>query len=514
MNNKLKKLPVGIYTLKEIIGNNYLYIDKTEIALNVINNNKYVFLSRPRRFGKSLFLDTLKNIFEGNKELFKGLYIYKRWNFEKKYPVIKISFANGKVSSRKELDIEIINILEENQKSLGLECKDTSNVSICFRDLIIKASERYNEKVVILIDEYDKPILDNINKLEQANEIREGLANFYSVIKGSDEYLKFAFLTGVSKFSKTSIFSGLNNITDITLNARYGNICGYTQKDIETSFLPYLQGVDLEKLKTWYNGYNFLKDKVYNPYNVLLFIQNDYKYKNYWFETGTPTFLIKLIKEKNYFLPQFSNLIVGEELLNSFDINNIKIESLFLQTGYLTIDEQIIDEDDFIEYKLKIPNKEVKKSLNNILIDHLTSNYRYQPIQKLILKSLRNADLDNLKEAFISIFASIPNNNYTKNNISHYEGYYASILYAYLMSLGLELIAEDITNKGRIDLTVKIEDKIYIIEFKIGNGNALQQIINKNYAQKYMNEGKKIYLVGINFDEEERNITGFECDKK
>jgi len=313
----MKKLPVGIYTLKKIIEDNYLYIDKTEIALNLIENNQYVFLSRPRRFGKSLFLDTLREIFEGNKELFKGLHIYDKWNFEKKHPVIRISFANGSVRSREELDKRIVTILAQNQKDLDIICDDTEDVAGCFRDLIVKANELYNEQVVILIDEYDKPILDNITNPKAASEIRDGLANFYSVIKGSDEFLRFAFLTGVSKFTKTSIFSGLNNITDITLNPRYGNICGYTQNDIETSFLPYLDGVDLEKLKEWYNGYSFLKDKVYNPYNILLFLQNDKKYKNYWFESGTPTFLINLIKETNYFLPNLSKIKIGEEILDS-----------------------------------------------------------------------------------------------------------------------------------------------------------------------------------------------------
>ncbi len=525
MDNKLKKLPVGVYTLETIINENYLYIDKTDIALDVIENNRYVFLSRPRRFGKSLFLDTLRNIFEGNKELFKGLYIYDKYDWSKKYPVIKISFANGNVKSRDELDKRILSVLAENQKNLGVFCSENNDVAGCFRELIVKSNEKYNNQIVVLVDEYDKPILDNITNKEATFEIREGLRNFYSVIKGSDEYLKFAFLTGVSKFTKTSIFSGLNNITDITLVSRYGNICGYTQKDIETSFLPYLNGVNLEKLKEWYNGYNFLKDKVYNPYNILLFIQNEYKYKNYWFESGTPAFLIKLIKENNYFLPRLSDITVGEEIINSFDVDDIKIETLLFQAGYLTIDTEEETLRGGYVYNLKMPNIEVRISLNDLFINYLTNHFGEKiKIQDKLYLILQNAKLDKFKEVLVSLFASLPYNNYTGNTIARFKGYYASVIYAYLASLGIDIIAEDVTNKGRIDLTVKFEKYIYILEFKVTDkkkdtersqsvNQALKQIKNKNYAQKYLSDGKDIFLLGIVFDKKEKNITRFDWQK-
>ena len=508
----LKKLPVGIQTFSEIRKENYLYIDKTKIALDLIENNKYVFLSRPRRFGKSLFLDTLKNIFQAKKEYFEDLYIFDKWDWDVSYPVINISFANGKVRDREELDKKIIDVLEENQKNLALECKNDASVDICFRDLIIKAYEKYNQKVVILIDEYDKPLLDNITNLDTAKEMKDGLYNFYSVIKGSDEFLHFAFLTGVTKFSKVSIFSGLNNIKDISLNKDYGNICGYTQNDIETSFAGHLEGVDLDKLKLWYNGYNFLGDKVYNPFDVLLFIQDHFLYKNYWFETGTPTFLIDVIKKNNYFIPQLADLKVGEELLNSFHIENIKIETLLFQAGYLTIKSSQIDFDDLLEYTLAVPNKEVGLSLNNLFIDYLTDDTTKLAKRKNIFKALNTASLEDFKASLTSLFASIPYNHYVKNNIADYEGYYASVIYAYLASLGFELIGEDVTNRGRIDLTIKINEFIYVIEFKVGGEDALAQIKEKDYAQKYLSDAKTIYLVGINFDESVKNISSFEWE--
>ena len=264
MKKNLKKLPIGISTFSEIIEQDYLYIDKTKEAYELITSYKYAFLSRPRRFGKSLFIDTLQEIFEGNKKLFEGLYIYDKWDFEDKYPVIKISFSGSR--SVEALKQNIFKNMDDAQEKLGIECSENYDYATCFSELIKKSYEKYQKPVVILVDEYDKAILDNIDQMEVAKESREIVKILYTQIKDNDRYIKFAFLTGVSKFTKASIFSGLNNLRDITLLPKYGNICGYTQNDIETTIQPYLEGVDLEKLKEWYNGYNFLKDKIYNPF--------------------------------------------------------------------------------------------------------------------------------------------------------------------------------------------------------------------------------------------------------
>ena len=507
----MKRLPVGIQTFSKIVDGDYLYIDKTKEAYKLITEYEAVFLSRPRRFGKSLFLDTLHEIFNGNKELFKGLYIYDKWDFSVSYPVIKISFA-GDLRSCDSVKKRVINTLKSNSEDLELNCLNVDNPFDYFEELIKKAYKKHNQKVVILVDEYDKAILDNLDQIGVAQEIREIIKSLYSVIKDNDRYIKFAFLTGVSKFSKASIFSGLNNLEDISLNKKFGNVCGYTQKDIETTFLPYLDGVDLEKVKVWYNGYNFLKDPVYNPFDILLFIKNDFIYRDYWFETGTPTFLIKLIKENNYFLPKLSNLVVDEKLVTSFDIENLDVEVILYQAGYLTIDEINIDEDlDIVEYKLKIPNKEVKISLNNYVISSLVQNQNQNNIKLPMVKALKSKNLENLKNSLMAIFSSIPTDNFRKNNIKEYEGFYASVIYVYLQSLGLDIIGEDVTNQGYIDLTIKIENIIYIIEFKMGTANALQQIKDKKYYEKYQNQGKEIYLVGINF--KDKNISLFEWEK-
>jgi len=509
----LKKLPIGIQTFSEIRKKNYLYIDKTDIAYNLIESYKYSFLSRPRRFGKSLFLDTLKNIFEANKELFEGLAIYDKWDWDIKYPVIKISW-DGRNRSIDDLKSNTRSFIRDNQRRLDIVCDEPLDNPTCFKELIQKASKKYNQQVVVLIDEYDKPILDVIEDTEQAKEHREYIKGLYSILKGCDEHIKFAFLTGVSKFSKASIFSGLNMLTDISLNKKYGNICGYTQDDIESDFLPYLDGVDMDRMKNYYNGYNFLKDDIYNPFDTLQFIDNEFLYDNYWFATGTPTYLIKLIKENNYYLPNLLDLTVGKELLSSFDVENIKLEVILYQAGYLTIDEMLEDEDG-IEYRLKVPNKEVQLSLNNFILEFLYNQQDIRRIKKPIREALKSVKLDDLKSTLTSLFASIPNNNYTNNNLQNYEGFYASILYTYFASLGIKLIGEDVTNLGRIDLTLFIEDKIYILEFKVDGkkGEALKQIKDKEYATKYLSHQKDIYLVGIEFSKEKRNIVNFEWEQ-
>jgi hypothetical protein len=513
-----KKLPVGIQTLGEIIEENYLYIDKTRIAQELIETGKYYFFSRPRRFGKSLFIDTLKEIFEGNKKLFEGLHIYDNYDWSKKYPVINISFGGGTIHSRAELEEKWDEILYYNEERLDLKCFSDVYDRRCFSDLIKQAYEKYGEKVVVLVDEYDKPILDNINEVEISNEIRDGLRNLYSVIKDSDRYMKFAMLTGVTKFSKVSLFSGLNNLTDITIDDRYSDICGYTQSDIHEYFLPYLDGVDLEEVKRWYNGYSWggtESQKVYNPFDVLLFISKGHKFENHWFQTATPTFLIELMRDKNYFLPKVSDLEIDEELIGSFDVNSIKIETLLFQSGYLTI-QDIIQSPFGMTYKLGYPNLEVQNSLNNSLIKVLQNNsVELRPTQMKLYNAIMSDDFTLLEKTFRSLYASIPYNNFTNNDIYNYEGYYASVFYAYLASLGLDIRAEDVTNRGRIDLTIILPtNSVYVIEFKTEEGaNALEQIKENRYYEKYESDSKKLFLVGIHFSKAEKNIESFEVEQ-
>lgn len=508
----LKNLPIGIQTLSKIIEGNYAYVDKTAIAYELINKYQYAFLSRPRRFGKSLFVDTLHQLFEGNQALFEELAIYDKWDWRAKYPVIRIDFTEGKLLSMQALDDKLEEIFKSNQKRLGLKCSYAAHDRRCFSELVRLAHEKYNQKVVILVDEYDKPILDNITDVDLADTIRSKLYDIYSVMKGSDRHIHFAFLTGVTKLTKTSVFSGLNNIVDISLDAEFGDICGYTQRDLETTFAQHLAGADMSLVKEWYNGYNFLASPMYNPFDVLQFIAKGFQFRNYWFESGTPSFLIKMLAKNNYYIPDLSNIIANEALLNSFDIKDLNFETLLFQSGYLTIEKQYTNLMGELEYQLKIPNREVQSALNNYILDKLYDDKKIAINRNALFSALHNSHIDDFITALKTIFASIPYNSYANTSLAKFEAHYASIIYVYLQSLGLNIIAEDVTNRGRIDLTVLMPNNIYILEFKMAKSNEdpIKQIKERDYPQKYLSHNKPIHLVGVVFDEQEKNVARYE----
>ncbi len=517
MKESLKNLPIGIQDFREIIEGNYVYVDKTKEALELIKNYKYIFLSRPRRFGKSLFLSTLKEIFQGNRELFKGLYIYDKYHFPK-HPVIHLSWE-GDLKTLKDIKETALRILKQNKKRLGIDEEiEFEGVGNYFAFLIEMAYEKYGKRVVILIDEYDKPILDNIENFDVAYEAREFLREFYGVIKGMDEYIRFVFITGVSRFSKVSIFSGLNNLRDISLEPKFAYICGYLHENLEREFKEHLKGVDLERVREWYNGYNFLgEERVYNPFDILLFIDSGFEFKSYWFETGTPTFLIKLILQNRYFLPELEGLQVGDEIVESFDIESLSIETVLFQAGYLTI-ESVQKEPGITIYTLNFPNLEVKSAFNRHFLNYLIKkgSERAKNFIKLY-QILKKSDLDGLKDVFYSFFASIPHDWHRKSEISGYEGFYGSVFYAYFSGLGVDVRVEDATSKGRLDMTVFFGGRCYLFEFKVvedkGTGEALRQLKEKRYYEKYLTSCREVYLIGVEFSKKEKNIVNFEWER-
>ncbi|WP_100551342.1 ATP-binding protein [Caedibacter taeniospiralis] len=511
----MKKLPIGISGLEKIITGNYVYVDKTRhIAELAHGGGGYYFLSRPRRFGKSLLIDTIKQAFLGNKDLFNGLYLENNWDWDVSYPVLHFTFGEGNAADPEALDAKITKFLDAYYESYQIQ-NIYDEISSRFAYLIEQLARKSN-KVVILVDEYDKPILDNVDNTEIAKAMRGRLRNFYSVIKSQDVNVKFAMLTGVSRFSKISIFSELNNLKDITLDKRYADICGYNQSELEHSFNAYLtEGqVDLKQLKKWYNGYNFTgieSQKVYNPFDILLFIDGDYQYQSYWFETATPTFLVKMIEKSRYFIPDLEDIVVGEEILKTFDIETMPIETLLFQTGYLTIKE-ITSRGQTIAYRLSYPNYEVKYSLNNALAVIASNQSVKNMLIDRMLNVLEGDDFKRLELLLSSHFASIPHDWYRNNQIDQYEGFYASVVYSFLTALGYDTIPEDVTNHGKIDLTIIMHDKIVIIEFKLAKlgdaKSAIQQIKDKKYAEKYLSINKPIYLIGMSFDPIERNVMG------
>ena len=507
----MNKLPIGIQTFREIREEGYCYVDKTPLVARLADEGKYYFLARPRRFGKSLLVSTLAAAFAGEIELFEGLFLENRWDWNRRYPVISLDFGEGILSDTELLAASVAMQLGECAEAHGVAPPPAGPIHLRLHGLIRALHAASGERVVVLVDEYDKPILDHLHQPERALELREGLRNLYSVLKSQDARLRFVLLTGVSKFSKVSLFSGLNNLKDITLDERFATVCGYTQTELERTFAAWLDGVDLAELRQWYNGYNFLGESVYNPFDILLYLRNR-QFRSYWFETGTPTFLINLLKARRYPLATLDALEVGETLLSSFDVGLIEPETLLFQTGYLTLRQQI-RQAGRIKYRLGYPNQEVRMSLNEILLNHLTPDtQRREQAQNRIFTALDTDDPDALRAAFHAFFASLPHDWHRRNDIADYEGYWASLVYCYFAALGLTVIPEDVTNHGRIDLTIQWAGRAWLLEFKVVElsepGRALAQIESRGYHQKYA--GQPVTLIGMEFSRAERNLVGFE----
>ncbi len=496
----MKNLPIGIQTFSDIIENDYLYVDKTKKIFDLVKNPKGVyFLSRPRRFGKSLLISTLNEIFKGNKELFKGLWIYKADYAWGKYPVVQIDFSKSKARNEDELINYILYQLDKIAQVYGITLEQTQ-YDIKFDELLTKLSGI--NKVVVLIDEYDKPIIDNIENPKLAVELREILKGFYTIIKACDEHIRFVLLTGVSKFSKAGVFSGLNNLEDISMDAQYSSLLGITMEEMETCFKDHIDffvkrkkisnAELMKKIIYWYNGFCFSKScrKVFNPFSALLLFKK-LDFSNYWFESATPGFLIKLIKGKKIDIEKMQKLEVREENLSTYEIEDLSLIPLLFQTGYLTIKGY---DEDFMTYRLGYPNFEVENSFQYALLRSYSYTETNGSLVGLI-RALRNDDFELFFDTLRIFFADIPYDLQLNK-----EKYYQTIFYLIFSLIGLKVEAEVKTNKGRIDAVI-IDKDVYIFEFKF-NGDkdqALNQIKDKKYFEKYQGMDKKIYLFGVEF---------------
>jgi len=404
-------------------------------------------------------------------------------------------------------------MLRINGERLGVTFAST-DLTGKFGDLISGATLKYGQRAVVLVDEYDKPLLDNVQDSQIAREIRSGLKNLYSVLKEQDANLQFVFMTGVTKFSKVSLFSGVNQLMDITIDKRYSSICGYTDHDLNQHFSEYLEGSDPEEVKRWYNGYNWTgPESVYNPYDILLFLDKGKLFSNYWFETGSPTFLVELFRKNQYFLPDLENIEVFQRTLNSFEIDSLDPVTLLFQAGYLTIEKTFIEREKLV-YRLRMPNQEVRLALNEYFIQDYTGiSVHLKNKQDVLYDALSVGNLSSFEQHIRSLFAGIPWRNFTNNPLADFEGYYASVLYAFFASINAQVIPEDITNHGQADMTIIFKAHIYVMEIKVvdhlpeGNNKALEQILQRNYAEKYRNrEGMVVHEVGLVFNKTERNL--------
>ena len=511
-----RKLPIGIQTFREIREGGHYYVDKTPFIRRLVDEGKHYFLSRPRRFGKSLFLDTLKAAFEGEEALFEGLAIHRDRDWSVRHPVVRLSFGSGHFKEPDDLRTEVMDRLEVEESKAAVRARHAS-VPARLAHLVRTLHARTGRRVVVLVDEYDKPILDALDVPEVARANRDYLRGLYAVIKDSDAHVRFSFLTGVSKFSKVSLFSGLNNLTDITLDPRYSAICGYTDEDLDTVFAPELPGLDRDEVRRWYNGYSWLgEEKVYNPFDILLLFRNR-RFGAWWFETGSPTFLVETLFRRRVSALALDEMVGSEALLSTFDVDDIAPEALLFQTGYLTIHEEQ-QRGGRTSYRLGYPNREVRQSLNESLLGYLVRNPSRQEANSNRLYDLLEAnDFDGLKALFHAFYASIPYEWYTNNDIARFEGCYASVFYSCFAALGLDIIVEDSTNHGRLDMAVRFNGNVYLFEFKVvemaGEGAALAQLKERGYAEKYRDRVEPIHLVGVEFSRDTRNVVAFEVER-
>ena len=510
-----RRLPIGIQSFRRLRETNSYYVDKTPLIRKLIDQSDYYFLSRPRRFGKSLLLDTLKSLFEGHEDLFQGLDIHGHWDWSTRHPVVRLSF-DGKYSDPGEIEGDIIEQLESLERQHNLAPALTSDTGPRrLRNILDRLHHSTGQPVVVLVDEYDKPILDMLQDPDLARANRDYLRGFYGIIKGSAHHVRFALVTGVSMFSKVSLFSGLNNLEDISFNPRYATICGYTEDDIDRVFTPELDGLDREEVRTWYNGYHWRGgEKVYNPFDVLLLLRNR-EFRPYWFETGSPAFLFRMLMEKSIGTMELENRMADMSLVSKFDVGAIGIEALLFQTGYLTIaDEQ--REGFRTYYRLDYPNLEVRISLNEELLGYLGKPGR-EPLEqgRELCVLLEDNDFGGFAERLRSYLSGIPYQWHASGDLARYEAWYASLLHMCFRAIGVDLRVEDASSHGRADMVVLTGGQVFVLEFKMAKGNgdtetvldaAIVQMRERGYAKKYRDLGAPVHLIGVACGREARNL--------
>ena len=516
MSMSKRRLPIGLQTFRKLREEDCYYVDKTAYIQRLLDEGTHYFLSRPRRFGKSLFLDTCKELFEGNEPLFAGLDIHDQWDWSVRHPVLRLSFGSGNFKEPDYVETNLMAQLDAVERRTGV-ASDYATGPERFARLLEALHSRAGQPVAVLIDEYDKPILDALEVPDIARANRDFLRGLYAVVKDCDAHIRFTFITGVSKFSKVSLFSGLNNLTDITLAPEYSALCGYTEADLDTVFAPELPGLDRDQIRAWYNGYSWRGDeKVYNPFDILLLFRNR-EFAAYWFETGTPTFLVETLVQRHVSSLELDAMIGSDELLSTFDVDAMATEALLFQTGYLTIVRPEPRGGEMF-YRLGYPNQEVRQSLNRSLLNHLTGDASRRAAHSARLYDLLEAnDFAGLKTLFHAFFASIPYEWYTRNNLAGYEGYYASVFYSYFAGLGLDVRVEDSTSHGRLDMAVLFNDNVYLFEFKVvemaSEGAAMAQLQERGYADKYRALEQPIYLIAVEFSKDTRNLVAFDVER-
>ena len=510
-----RQLPIGIQTFKAIRETESYYVDKTDLIHELVSQGRYYFLSRPRRFGKSLLLDTISELFQGNEGLFQGLAIHDQWDWDDAHPVVRLSFDGG-YHNAGDLKNNIHVQLDVVERQFGLSLSSRSDTgSNRLISLLDRLHRETGKQSVVLVDEYDKPILDVLDSPEMAKANRDQLRGLYGVIKGSAAHVRFVFVTGVSMFSRVSLFSGLNNLQNISLDPRYASICGYTDQDLDDVFEPELQELDRAEIRRWYNGYNWLGDeRVYNPFDILLLFDTR-QFKAHWFETGTPEFLFRVMTEQVVSPLDLEDRVVPHHLVSKFDVGDINVDALLFQTGYLTIADQE-QRGLRVFYRLSYPNYEVRESVYFGLLEQITSEGIDPMVQSnAFFHHLIENDFDAFADRVREFCAGIPYHWHIKTQLSRFEAWFVGLIFALLQSSEGDVRLEEPTSHGRSDMVVLAGGQIFVLEFKMAkNGEstenalerALSQMRERDYAGKYRGRGESIHLLALVFGHEQRNL--------
>ena len=507
-----KTYPIGIQNFESLRNDNYFYVDKTKLIYQLARSGRYYFLSRPRRFGKSLLISTLEAYFEGKKELFKGLAIENLEEDWIKYPILHLDLNIEKYNSPDSLDKILNDKLEYWESIYGTRPSETS-FSLRFAGIVRRAYEQTGQRVAILVDEYDKPMLQSIGNEELQRSFRDTLKPFYGVLKSMDGCIKFALLTGVTKFGKISVFSDLNNLNDISMDERYIEICGITEKEIHENLEDELHELArrqkmtydevCKELKECYDGYHFVEDSIglYNPFSLLNTFDK-MKFGSYWFETGTPTYLVELLKQNHYSLQRIAHEETDADVLNSIDSASQNPVPVIYQSGYLTIKGY---DRRFGMYRLGFPNREVEEGFIKFLLPYYANVDKIEsPFQiSKFVHEVEQGDYDAFFRRLQSFFADTP-----YELVRDLELHYQNVLFIVFKLIGFYVKAEYHTSEGRIDLILQTDQFVYIMEFKLDGTaeEAIKQINDKHYAQAFNADKRKLYKIGINFSNKTRNI--------
>ncbi len=510
-----QRLPIGIQDFRTIRSEGFYYVDKTPLIRRLVDEGRHYFLSRPRRFGKSLLLDTLRSLFACHKSLFEGLDIYPHWDWSAPHPVVRLSFG-GKYNEPGEIEGDIIEQLEAVERGRDLAPAPTSDTGPRrLRNLLDRLHDTAGRPAVVLVDEYDKPILDVLHDPELARANRDYLRGFYGIIKDSAEHVRFVFVTGVSMFSKVSLFSGLNNLKDISLDPRYAAICGYRDEDLDRVFAPELDGLDRDEIRTWYDGYRWRGgEPVYNPYDVLLLLDSR-EFRPWWFETGSPEFLFRMLTEQSVSPLELEGRLAGMDLVSKFDVGDIGIEALLFQTGYLTITGEERQGHRTL-YRLDYPNREVRLSLNDGLLAWLGQK-GVEPLERgrEFCALLEAHDFAGFGATLQAWLAGIPYQWHATGDLARYEAWYASLLYMCLRAVGADLRVEEASARGRADMVLRRGRQVFVLEFKMAEDEdgakaaldaALAQMRGRGYADQYADHDGPVHLVGVACGRDVRNL--------